>query len=576
MADNVLKFKPTARTMIHVADDFLSVGNYPEAIDCLYRAYLKNKKDYEIMTRLGEAYTFIRDFNLAIMWFIRALNVNAKCDKIYAGIMQCYIDWGYGMSSAPFYYYTLGVKNGAFKTEDLMNGVYDDDLSDDDYEEAEEVIPNKHMSLKFANLRVTDSMKYEAGRKLFEENHYNSAYKSLKDIPDTNAHYLDAQRMLMEIDVSKGCAKSASERAEIILKEYPADASALIHGAVAYGEKYDLKRRTELYTRFAEIEDITPDQAGKGAAVAVALKKYEDAVRYLKMLKKIDPYNRSILLRMAQLYANLGDKARAKSNVIEALKLFPDDLTLKYYAEQIDALQGCASFEISDELPEEEAKAREKALDEWLLEKSTIGAVTAGLKENEKMREYLDWLFQEGDLDFQDDVAVFLAQSTKWKKYLETLLIDPSIDSNLKKEILISMFDNFCDCKVAVTTGHIYQKLSYNPPVGLNDLAAKTYRIAFVNLAFISDGYVRNLNKAIVALNPALNVVMQQETEPDAYALAAAVAYRCGIVPGTFKKKECLKLFDCDEERFAHYVKSLDLSALEPKKGKRSTESDIF
>lgn len=564
MAENVLKFKPTAQTMLNVAQDYIDAANYSMAVDCLYRAHLKNKKDCEIMIKLGETYCQIRDYPQSIVWFLRALNANAKNDRVYAGLMQSYIDWGYGMSSAPFYYYTLGVKNGAFKTEDIMNGVYDDDLIAPDYDEEEDFpVKSSKSRLKYANLRLSNSMKYEAGKTFYEQEEYNAAYKALKDIPETSVRYIDAQRILMKIDVFRGHAKSATERAETILKQCPNDCAALINGAIAYGEKYELKKRDELFERFVAENDADADEAKKGAAVAISLKRYDVAVKYCNILKKTNPYSRSILLKLALLHANVGNKAKAKNSIIEAYRLYPDDLALKYYAQKIEEMKEAADFEITDGVPEEEAKRREDILDKWLLEKATIGAVTAGLKADATMSEYLDWLFAEGDLDFQGDVAIFLAQSSKWKKYLETLLINPNVNSGLKKDILISMFDNFYDCKVAVTTGQIYQKIYYNPPVGLCPLADKTYRAAFVNLAFISDGYVRNLNKALSALNPALDLLSKQETEPDVQALAAVITYRCGIIAGSFKKKECLRLFECSEENFNRYLKSLDISGIE-------------
>ena len=538
----VLEFKQTAASLLSAGTTFFDRECYGDAIDCFYRAHLKDTKNERIMCSLGEAYLAINDPMQAASWYLRALNEDDGVEDVYTGLVRCYGDMGYDMREAAYYYFAMGKNHGIVTPDEIE---YIGDL-EDDYDADGDGRQSRADS-------VNDTVKFQRAQAFMRENALSAAYILFGSVSGSDSHYADARRMMMKIDYERGRYSDAAELADELLAENDCDTQALIYGAASY-DRLGVHDKRDAYYERAEIDkDTSCDDMETLAQVAWYMSRYDDAIKIYRSIKNFLPYDRDILMQLAMCYANVGDKDSAKSYIIDVCRLYPDDLALKYYADRIDGLDGKADFEPLDTVPESEAIRREDELDDFMVKHGSVSAATQAFKKSPEMTEYLEWLFQEGDRGLQMSIGGFLAQGKRWRPFCERQLISPYVNEQVKKKILLGMFD--CDpVEVGVTTSQLYRKIKYDPPEELWPFSLEVYSYTFVCLLFFGDGYLADLDDVYKQLNHKLFEMRCASPSWDIPALAAAICYRCNLTREKLSKSDCLEIFDCDRDKFEEYI----------------------
>lgn len=577
MADGTLKFDNSSALMKFAGDSFLKEERYGDAIDCYFRALKTSRRNVDgIMSKIAYVYQLTGDGIQAITWYLRALSRNPQNGDVYPGLVHEFSQLGYEMRDTAMYYFTLG-KMRNIVTEGEIEDLNDMAASaDDDAEEDMEVVDRCGYT---DEERLVDdlnsAMRFERAGRYMKEHAAEAAYALFGSVDRKDSHYIGARRMMMKIEYERGDFTGAAMTAGELLKVNPADEEALIYSAAANHELGDCKERDRCYNMVVPSSELSCEDLELLAKVAWNIGDLTAAKKHLSSVQRYLPWDRNALLHLSLCCANLGEKENAKKYIVEAMRLYPDDLTLKYYSDRI--AEGDANFTMTDAVPDKEADRREDLLDDWMAERATVEAVTEGLKKDPQMREYLDWLFQEGDIGLQVDIARFLAQNGKWKDFLECQLLMPDAPEELKKNILIEMFDSQCDCAVNATTGNFFRRLNYCPPKDLCAEARDVYRYAYVSLAFYCDGFIPALDAVVLRLNEKLKALAPND-ERDLLALAAAVCYLGNVTRDGLKKSDCQLIFGCDKKRFERYLsdKTLDMKGLRlPNKVRKIVRSDV-
>ncbi len=576
MADGTLKFDNSSGLMTLAGDSFVKEERYGDAIDCYYRALKTARRNADrLMSKIAYVYQLTGDGVQAINWYLRALNLNPQNRDVYPGLVHEFSQLGYEMRDTATYYYTLG------KMRNIVTNSEIEDLNDmaesaDDEDEDVEIVDRRGYT---AEERLIDDlnsgMRFERAGKYMKEHAAEAAYALFGSVDRKDAHYANARRMMMKIEYEKGDYQGAAMTAGDILKSNPTDEEALIYGAAANHALGNEKERDRCYKKVTLNSELSCEDLELLAKVAWSMGDLASAKKHLSSVQRYLPWDRNALLHLSLCCANLGEKEAAQKYIVDAMRLYPDDLTLKYYSDRIDG--GDTDFVMIDCVPDSEAERREDLLDDWMAERSTVEAVTDGLKKDPKMREYLDWLFQEGDIGLQVDIARFLAQNRKWKDFLEDQLLMPDTPEELKKNILIEMFDTRAECTVSATTGNFFRRLTYSPPPVLNNAARDVYRYAYVMLAFYCDGFAPSLDEVTEKLNDSLKKLAPKD-DKDLLALAAAVCYLGNVTREGLKKADIMLLFGCDSRRFERYISSgaLDKKGLRlPDRERKTVRSDI-
>lgn len=540
----VTEFKQTAEALVEAGAYFFKHDLFADAIDCLYRAHLKDEKNTRIMSDIGNVYMAVGDPFQALEWYIRALHENPSDENVYGGLVKCCVDMGYDMREAAYYYFAMGRLRGIITPDELEAlGEFEDEEEGEEDGEAE----RKGES-------VGDAIRYQRGQRCLREHALSAAYIMFASVSRDDVHYKNARRLMLKIDVERERFSDAAELADELLEDDPEDTEALIYGATAYHELGVYAKRDDYHARTEVDKECSCDDLEAHAQVAWHMGKYDEALRHLMTVKNFLPWDREILMQIAMCYANLGDKQAAKHYIVLVKRLYPDDMALKYYAEEIDALSGKSSFEPLDCIPESEAIEREDALYEWMVSHKSASAAYVELEKDPVLSEYLDWLFQEGDRDLQSAVGRYIATSAKFRPYLDKLLISAYISEEFKKNVLFEMlYDK--PTEIAVTTGNLYRKVEYEPPAQLHACTLELYAYTFVSLMFFGDGYTDDMNGVYRKLDETL-FEMYKRKKYDVPSMAAAICYRSNLTREKLGKDDCVDIFGCSQAKFEEYIDS--------------------
>ncbi len=538
----VTEFKQTSQSLVEAGAYFFKRDSFADAIDCLYRAYLKDETNSEIMSDIGDVYQAIGDPFQALEWYLRALHENPSDENVYGGLVKCCVDMGYDMREAAYYYFAMGRNRGIITPAELEAlGEFEDE------EEDGEDTDSRGGS-------VSDAMRYQRGQKCLREHALSAAYIMFASVSKEDVHYKNARRLMLKIDVERERFADAAELADELLESDGEDTEALIYGAAAYHELGAYSKRNDYYARTEVDKDCSCDDLETLARVAWRMGKYDEALKHLMTVKNFLPWDREILMQIAMCYANLGNREAAKYYIVLVKRLYPDDTALKFYAEEIDALEGKSSFEPLDCIPESEAIEREDCIYEWMVSHKTVSSALAELKKDSVLSEYLDWLFQEGDRDLMIAAGKYLAGSGKCRKYLDKLLISAYMSEEFKKNVIFEMLDDN-PSEISVTTGNLYRKVEYDPPVGLHECTLELYRYTFASLIFFGDGYADDMNGVYRKIDESLFEMFKRKTY-DVPSMAAAICYRSNLTREKLSKDDCVDIFGCNAKKFEEYIDS--------------------
>ena len=538
---NVTEFKQTSQALVKAGAYFFERNLYADAIDCLYRAHLKDETDSEIMSDIGDVYMAVGDPFQALDWYVRALHANPSDENVYGCLIKCCADMGDDMREAAYYYFAMGRNRGIMTPEELEAlGEFEDD---------EEAIDE---NVKVGS--VGDAMRYQRGQKCLREHALSAAYMMFASVSKEDVHYKNARRLMLKIDVERERFGDAAELADELLEYDDEDTEALIYGAEAYHELGVTEKCDDYYARAQLDKESSCDDIETLARVAWHMGRYDEALKHLLTVKNFLPWDREILMQIAMCYANLGNRDAAKYYIVLVKRLYPDDTALKYYAEEIDAMNGKCRFEPLDCIPEAEAIEREDDIYDWMVSHKSVNAAMNELKKNPVLSDYLNWLFQEGDRDLQIATGKYLAGSEKNRAYLEKLLISSYMSDEFKKNVLFEMLREKPPT-IAVMTGSLYRRIEYAPPADLHECTLELYRYTFVSLMFYGDGYTDDMNGVYKKLDETLFELNMRKTY-DVPSMAAAICYRSNKTRKKLSKEDCVYIFGCNKNKFEQYIDS--------------------
>jgi len=181
-------------------------------------------------------------------------------------------------------------------------------------------LPSKYFQLKKTHEASDLNTRVVAARRVLNKNQISSAYRMFDELYQD---YPSDTRVIMGRAVTlqkMGNASAALEMYEETLKQDPRNLGALANMlGILRQEEPDmaLDKLEALHKKY-------PSHAGIAAQLGTTLgseKRYAEAVQYLKIASGLEPKNASYIYNRAVIFDHMGDRIKAASMYIEALKL---------------------------------------------------------------------------------------------------------------------------------------------------------------------------------------------------------------------------------------------------------------
>ena len=487
--------------------------------------------------------------------------VDYALDEVYYGLIK-----NYAMLDMPeqaAHYLSFGIETGALLPEDDIESI---DLGFLKKNEA------PHIRLVKEN-DCTHTVR--AARQLLCSSDTEFARKLLKTVSESSEQYNEASNYLALIEIGEGNVEEGIRLCDRVLENEPLNLYALTTRVLAFelGE-----RKADARSAVAALDALDfnewPDTA-KVALCAAQIGDAEIAYKYLLRSLAFAPYDRELLLLHVLTSANLGKRREAKDAAVTLQALYPTDVTVRYYAREIDKASPAPTFfGLVPELPKDECKKLGEILEQAVETYGVTGKLFRAMQKNGELNEAVLWGLTLGNT-LSATLARILARDPAGYSTVTELLVDPDYSIISKKEIFFELLCGERVREIPMTVNHQLQW--YRPHIPAKGTCHKTllraYRRVYSTLVFIDSGFDRRLNQWFKKISGGFKTTGTIEFSEN--AVAAVLAYKSRINKIFALIPHACEVFGCTEEEFMVFYNRLgDASVSESRRNKQKGESD--
>lgn len=512
-----------------MALDKLEQGDFVRGIDWLYRS-APSGLDKDRRIDLAIAYFNIGQYVFALKEFFIAF---PKCNddyEILKYIIHCFIE--IGQIDSALYYIKYGIDKGIFDDEDI-------EMEDFDF------LPEPQIEI----LDKRDkSNEIQLAHRMIIAERLDFAEDILLSVTEDSYQYTDARNFLAMISIVTEKPEKALAYCNEVLSIEPNNIMALSQKFTALDMLGKTEERNDVIARLNEIHT---GEVTDFAKMAVSFKMIGDDEATAKCFEKILlqlPYDRDYLICAAQAEYNCASYDRAKKLIVDALKLFPFDATVKYFAKEIADRNAEKKFDVLPIVPTTQTAIWFADLDNLI--HLSFSAADKLIKSDEMLDLKIRWAFQNDFTAIQLPLVRLLMKSPKYAKLFGEYLLDPFGNLRTKQEIIsvyMSCNTDFGEIvfsvneRIKVSRPHISENIR-------NHAFFPAYCKAFSFLIMTGEKFVTKLNNAFTAVIAAEKKLCEK---PNFNAIAAVMINR---LAGKFAAEDkCCDNMECDMTDFKVY-----------------------
>lgn len=315
----MLKLNYDADYFYGKASDLVDNGKSSEAIYYFYRALSLEPFNPWIMAEIGHCYYDIGVVRVSLEWYRRALAYDKECDSASQGAANCLI--ALGRADIAFDYLSRCSDADA---EELISDMEIAATSDDGAFAAK--TPDFELLSVLRNAEYLNRAKF-----CLLSNDIASAEEWLKKVKEDSKEFCEAAYFLALIYCDSGNPEKALELSEKMMRVCPYEGKTFVVRIAAYEKLGMSKERNEVVE---SISKIKPDNYVDALGIAICcsdLGLYDVAAEFYEHCVSFQPYDKNSLISLALCYYDIGLNEKCKDILIKVGRLFPEDITSKYY-----------------------------------------------------------------------------------------------------------------------------------------------------------------------------------------------------------------------------------------------------
>ncbi len=511
------------------AVDKLEEGDYIQGINLLYRSASSRGLDNERRLDLAIAYYNIGHYSYALKEFFLVLyKIGDDCD-VLKYIIQCFME--IGEPDSALYYFKYCLDKGIFEDEDFDTEEFD--------------------FLPQSNIEIFDkrdkTKEIQLAHKMIIAEQFDFAEELLKSVGKESYQYVDARNFLAMLSIALDKPEEALLYCDEVLALQPRNIMALSQKFTALDMLERIEERDEI---IAQLRNMQINDVMELAKIAVSFKLIGDDVLTAEYFEKIIsqiPFDRDYLICAAQAEYNCGEYAKAKKLIVDALRLFPYDATVRFYAMQISERSDEAKFEVLPIIPAVQTAMWLSDLDN--LSHLSVSAFERQIKTDEMYDIKINWLFQNDFAAVQLSLVPLLSKIKKYQPLLKEFLLDPFANLRAKREILYYyMINNPYFLEIAITVNDRL-KITH-PQISVdfrNHRLFPAYCRVYSLLIMMEKKFTSKLNKAFEKVIQAESK-LECMTKPNYNALAAVMLKF--VMGKSMSEESCCDNMECDMTDF--------------------------
>jgi len=635
-----IKFKKTADTYFDLAEEKLDGGDYESAVYNFYRAY-EEGGGVDALIALGETYFEMGEPEEGLNYLFRALDKEPKSDDICTAIAQCFLaleddDTSLfyvrpNMTLKKYKHYMREAEWALSKdvppvrlveqNSEMIVDIAVKLLSAGDNVYAKELLQTIRSSDKdwycramclLAMIALDDDKPDEALKHIDEG-------LNVKEVVELRCWQAVAYFIKLDsINAYKNSKKTGKKTSKKVKDSGIEEENNVGEAGEASAEtdnktKAKIQEYTQKLNEIIEIIESSKLDSAAHTAAGFAYIKMGDAVRaerHLSSTLSIDPYNCEALISRALALHAQGRYTEAKSQIVSASRLYPDDIAIQEVALAMAQMRkGLRLYPMFDmetltawaEQTDRNLKLVDEGLDDEIEDKADF-------------KRKVEWLYQTRMASRQASASLSLAKNKAWHAFLREKILNNDMDMSAKKATLYALLffggwsldcaegdggisgslnekdklngkrllgksgavgaeeesggaavkvkrkDYISKGSIAIVMGGLYLRLKVKFPVGMNAFFARSYCKTFCTLAFMDyDFETRLLNNAIRVLSVfnCGGLGLEAENDEAENTLAALLFYlskRSGEIP----LPHCAHIFACNENTLKRLAENFE------------------
>ncbi len=540
----ILKFTQSADYYFNKGVEYKEQGNFVDAIDSFYTVIKLEPKNPYNYVELGYAYTDAQLYREGADAFLKALALDKNIETVYIGLMQCFSEMG--NIDLGFYYFKLGVENGV--------------VEEDSLDEIVEIVENKRPRLRLYDDLAGETIVKNA-RRMMASGQNAVARSMLEEVESKNKSYADAQNSLaylsyLEKEYEK-CVQISVER----LAENENDNQALSNAVLAYHELGDSEKEREFSSRLVSVVDAFDKNYDDKTIYRIAsafmrVDSSELALRYYERLLEKNPYDSQALLVYSLCLYNLSRYEEAKKYIVMLRKVYPNNLSVKYYARHIINKDN-EHIPLGEVIPLGEHERRKHRVHEAFSLLSEVDKVVERLDEDEELRDMVVWMFDIEEYNLCRVMAEFLGQHPTWQKFLRERLLTAFGSPFLKRYYLTALLLYSGDKKITVSFDGKLRTIIPSAPKFDSYKLERIYWIAYSGAIACGVKNISKLKKAFLDIQQRIVDSGFDLENADERALSAIVANESQLCDEFKSFFNLGTFFDCEDEKIKEYADAL-------------------
>ena len=528
--------RQNAQTYYDLAMKKLDEGDFPLGIYHLYCA-LWRQPDPDIKLELAEAYFDIDNLELAEKFYVQVLAERPKDEDAYLGLINCMLQQNeYDLAE---YYYHTAVNLGILDENEM---VMDDPPARSDIKIYDRTDKSELMNIA-AKLMMSGDIEY--------------AKQLLRSVRPEAKQYREANSLLAIIAFNEGDYDGTLAYAEKILSVEANDPYGLICKVMALhhlGFTTEFKENLSLLDAVGELDDKDTMRA---AMCMMNIGLTDRAIKYLRRATDFNGYDRSVLTALAVCLGASENYEEAKKTVITAHRLYPEDAEIKLYARLISngESEKLRQYMLHGFSGKEWCRDVAAFLDKY----SDAAAAERVLKHDGGMLDKINWLFTGDERALQVRAGKLLAADRSRHDLVRSLLLAPSLNLQVKKELFKAFLCHSADRVVKIYICGLLRAFTprrfrrYEP---LND----SYYSAYATFAFIDTDFDKRLFEAYGEIKRRLERSGASLNVETGAALMFAIAEKSK--DKKYDRAGVCEVFKIPEEEFGRAAAALNLNEI--------------
>ena len=311
-------------------------SNYQQAIETIQKAIFINPHPMYYFN-LGESYRMSRQFNEAVIYLKKALEMAPNFPNIYFSIAKTHLESGDFISATENFNKVLELQPGNFRALFNLGNIM---LNKGNNLEAinyyrQVIRMNPNFAEAYNNLGIALGDSNEA---------INAFRQSLILVPN----YHEARNNLANLLKKRNNFNEAEALYNQVLKDNPDDSEAYLSLAKLFSETENYQSAIPYYEKFTNLRPSSPETYNDLGFAYFQTNKMEQAIEAYKKAIELKPDYTTAYKNLGKVFEGANNVSEARKSYLQILKIAPENKLLELYTEIFGKSVYDSSKEIDD------------------------------------------------------------------------------------------------------------------------------------------------------------------------------------------------------------------------------------